>query len=145
MTMFIMKLNLETGDIIFSNAGHNSPYLFRKNVEEKEGSKKSKKLSALILKGSPLGYKPDSTYKTKNATLNRGDYLMIFSDGIIECCNKEGVEYGKKKFKNLLENYQGESSDDFLKLLVDDAYQYYNKDIQEDDITLLMLRSGEDA
>ena len=140
MTMFVVKLYLETGKMEYANAGHNSPYVFHKPVPGEVVKKKPKILQPLVLKGTPLGYAAESEYKKKESQMQPGDYLMIFSDGIIECCNPSEEEFGKKRFKADLESYEKENSEEFIERIKDSAYTYYEGNPQNDDITLLMIR-----
>src|SRR5690606_26800284 len=78
VTVFYGVLNTLTGEIEYVNAGHNPPYLLSSDgilVVEMTG-------------GLPLGVSVDFAFQSKKLQLNKGDKLLLFTDGVIESFNE---------------------------------------------------------
>lgn len=83
---------LETGGIlIYSNAGHNYPFLLKGNRIE------------LLKNGGPvLGPTPDATYTRGFAKLDPGDVLCLYSDGIVEAHDQQDREFGLDRLQRIV-------------------------------------------
>jgi phosphoserine phosphatase RsbU/P len=83
---------LETGGIlIYSNAGHNYPFIVKGNRVE------------YLKNGGPvLGPTPDATYTRGFAKLDPGDLLCLYSDGIVEAHNSRDEEFGLDRLERLV-------------------------------------------
>jgi sigma-B regulation protein RsbU (phosphoserine phosphatase) len=83
VTFFFSIIDAATGDIAFCNAGHNPPLLVRADgrVERLEGG------------GPVLGILPAMTYTGQQCRMDRGDLLVLYSDGVTEAANLEGEEF----------------------------------------------------
>lgn len=79
-TIFLAKIDLDTGYIQATQAGHPHPYIQRKNGV----------LVQLGQGGLPVGLIPDAHYDTTVAQLEPGDRFIILSDGVTECPNASG-------------------------------------------------------
>ena len=134
MTMFVYKYFPDTGRLIYSNAGQSTPF------QRIHANDTKKRLVPLKMRGTPLGYAEDSVYKKAETMVSPGDFVIMYSDGIVECENPEGEDFGKKRFKKLLEGYQGERCSDFLDAMTRQAFDFYDGVHPEDDITILMMR-----
>jgi sigma-B regulation protein RsbU (phosphoserine phosphatase) len=84
---------LETGGIlIYSNAGHNYPFVL----------KKSNHIDILANGGPVLGPTPDATYTRGFAKLDPGDLLCLYSDGIVEAHDRNDQEFGLERLQRLV-------------------------------------------
>jgi sigma-B regulation protein RsbU (phosphoserine phosphatase) len=80
----------------FANAGHTVPYLLRaKGGPELE-------LLALVARGNPLGAGATPTTKTAQKKLEPGDVLVWYTDGLVECLDLEGKQFGDRRMQRLL-------------------------------------------
>ena len=86
---------LETGGIlIYSNAGHNFPFVLKANGMTIE----------LLANGGPvLGPTPDATYMRGFAKLDAGDLLCLYSDGIVEAHDRNDEEFGLERLRGVVE------------------------------------------
>ncbi len=75
MTMAFISIDLETGECVFLNAGHNPPYWIRQ--AEKEAR-------CQVTRGNRLGYSLTPRFGIKKFTLNPGDAIFAYTDGLIE-------------------------------------------------------------
>src|ERR1700746_1442119 len=83
-TAFLADLDPETRTLTYINAGHNQPMLCRK----------SGALERLDAGGLPIGISADAPYESGSVVLAPGDWLVIFTDGVIEGRNTRGDERG---------------------------------------------------
>ena len=92
MTCFASIVDTKHRTITYANAGHNFPYLFR--VVDGKGE-----FGSLMVRGNRLGDDPTSKYDAKTTELLAGDVIVWYTDGIVECENDKGDEYGEKRFR----------------------------------------------
>ena len=92
MTCFASIVDLKARTITYANAGHNFPYLFRAGDGKGE-------FGSLMIRGNRLGDDQTSRYDAKTTDLLPGDVIVWYTDGIVECENEAGEEYGEKRFR----------------------------------------------
>jgi serine phosphatase RsbU (regulator of sigma subunit) len=86
---------LETGGIlIYSNAGHNPPFLLKTN----------NRIEALANGGPVLGPTPDATYNRGFAKLDPGDLLCLYSDGMVEAHDRHDREFGLDRLQRVVKS-----------------------------------------
>ncbi len=127
VTCLYLVLNQKTGEISFSNAGHNLPYL-----------QTSGRVNELVATGMPLGLMPNMDYEQKKFTLHPGETLMLSSDGLIEAHNPDREMFGFNRVQALIrENKNGER---LIGHLLKNFQDFVGEDYeQEDDITILTI------
>ncbi|HEY9712739.1 MAG TPA: PP2C family protein-serine/threonine phosphatase, partial [Chroococcales cyanobacterium] len=91
-TGFIAEYDASSRRLTYINAGHNNPILRRKS-----GS-----IERLETGGVPFGIMEDALYPSGEVTLEPGDWLAIFTDGVIEAENALQQEYGEVRFITML-------------------------------------------
>ncbi len=133
MTCFASIFDPKTRTITFANAGHNFPYLFR--VTDGKGE-----FGSLMVRGNRLGDDPTSRYEAKTTELAEGDVLVWYTDGIVECENAAGEEYGEKRFRASVRRSAALDSAELRDAIVADATGYYADTSRKDDITLIVGR-----
>ena len=128
ITCLIVEIDLESGRMIFANAGHNLPYQC--------GSEGINEVRAV---GMPLGLMPNMPYDEKEAWLSRGESLFLYSDGILEVHNPQKEMYGLERLSSILaENPRGEGViQNILESLAEFTGEGWD---QEDDMTCLVLK-----
>ena len=97
-TVFLGILNLENGDLTYTNAGHNPIYIITKG--------KLKKLDTLH--GPVVGAMPGLDYKEDVIRINKGDRIFAYTDGIHEAHNTKGELFTNLKLEDALLKYSGE-------------------------------------
>jgi phosphoserine phosphatase RsbU/P len=130
-TAFLGEWDPRTRTLAYINAGHNPPLL--RHV--------SGRIERLETGGLPLGIEIDKTYESASATLDPGDLLLIYTDGVIEAFDVDDVEYGEPRLRNLLLSVPPESAAETLKRLMGDVDAFVGPARQHDDVTCLVLRS----
>lgn len=131
MTCFAMTIDPRSGEIEFANAGHNFPWLARVGTGEL-------RLSSLIAHGNRLGDERDSSYQVVRSTLVGGDRVLLYTDGVIECENTHGAQYGSRRMRDVIAS----AGDDPI-VLRDEmlrSVRAFSDGTLHDDLTLVAVR-----
>ncbi|MES2614858.1 MAG: SpoIIE family protein phosphatase [Bdellovibrionota bacterium] len=131
MTCFSCVFDFKKRTIRFANAGHNFPILVREDG----------KVEALIASGHRLGNTNGEPFEKKEVPLNGGEFVLFYTDGLIENKNDKNQEYGKRKLRKFIEaNYEKKSST-FIELLLHDSLDFYGTSKPlEDDVTVVVTK-----
>lgn len=130
-TFFYAEWNAADRRLSYVNAGHYAPVLL--------GSLCGRQLSE---GGFPLGMFPSSEFQTGEVTLQTGDLLVLFSDGITEAASKTGEEFGDGRLQAEIEK-RSEMTLAEIQAGVLEAVRSWAGEELEDDMTLLMVRAIE--
>jgi phosphoserine phosphatase RsbU/P len=113
------------------NAGHNAPMLRRQ----------SGAIEMLEIGGLPLGVMDSAPYQSGTVTLQSGDWLVIYTDGVIEAQNIRNDEYGEARLTAMLHANASVSPAVLLDRIMFDLDVFVDGAPQHDDVTLMLLRS----
>jgi sigma-B regulation protein RsbU (phosphoserine phosphatase) len=105
VTAFLAEYVPADRTLTYINAGHNPP-LWRRRV----GSDGSSAIERLEAGGLPLGIEPGAVYQTGRVTLGPGDWLAIFTDGLVEATNDHDEEYGEQRVIACLQSGAADAS-----------------------------------
>ena len=133
MTCFASIVDTKNRTITYANAGHNFPYLFRQGEGKGE-------FGSLMIRGNRLGDDPDSKYEAKTTELAIGDVLVWYTDGIVECENEAGEEYGEKRFRASVRKAAALDAGEMRDAIIADANEYFGETSRKDDITMVVGR-----
>ncbi len=133
MTCFASIYDPRDMTLTFANAGHNFPYL----VEGATG-----KLSSLIVRGNRLGDMDRGEYEVRSIQVKPNDTLVWYTDGIVECENARGEEYGEKRFRSSVARHASLPARDARNAVVQSANEFFGDVPQKDDITLIIGKLG---
>ena len=130
VTAFYGVLDWKNGALIFSNAGHNPPFLVHRDgtVERLEDG------------GLALGVLPDSRYEERPVALRDGDVLLLYTDGVSEAEDETGRQFGDERIEAEVREHLEESAADILKHIVDAVQAWTGERGPADDLTLLVAR-----
>jgi serine phosphatase RsbU (regulator of sigma subunit) len=129
-TAFLAALDPSTHRVRYANAGHNPALLMRRaGATEWLGST-----------GIPLGLLPGAEYEVDEVTLEPGDLLVLYTDGIVEAINPDEEEYDVGRFETAIRKYNELSLDKLALALDDDLGRFVRGVPPADDRTLVMLR-----
>ena len=132
VTAFLACLDVQTGRLEYTNAGHNPPYRIPRDgaLEPIMGAR-----------GLPLGVFEGQSYNTEQMALRNGDALLLFTDGVIEATDPRGESFGAARFEHALVGLREEVS---APRLVEGVLGILDAFVAgappADDITLLALR-----
>ena len=134
VTVFCGILDLQTGEFIYTNAGHNPPVLIRKN-QAPEWLK--------LPEGFILGPLMNTAYKNDRMVLNPGDLLLLYTDGVNEAMNEERIIYSDERLIGTVADRKSDSAEQLVSLVMESVKRYSGEQPQSDDITILALRYDE--
>lgn len=117
--------------ITYANGGHYAPILFRPQ---------EKKFIPLNTAGMPLGIAKDQLYEAETVQLEKGDVLVLYTDGVIESMNDKKEMFGLEKLRTLIEKNVVLTALDLTKKIEMELRKFANQTAQFDDITLMVLR-----
>jgi serine phosphatase RsbU (regulator of sigma subunit) len=133
MTCFASIVDQKNRTITYANAGHNFPYLFRPGEGKGE-------FGSLMIRGNRLGDDRNSKYEAKTTELAIGDVLVWYTDGIVECENEAGEEYGEKRFRASVRKAAALDAGEMRDAIIADANTYFGDTSRKDDITMVVGR-----
>jgi sigma-B regulation protein RsbU (phosphoserine phosphatase) len=91
--------------------------------------------------GIPLGIQENAPYESGSVTLQRGDWLVIFTDGVTEAVNYRNEEYGEWRMMGLLNANMTATPTLLLNTILNDINHFVGNTPQHDDITLMLIRA----
>lgn len=130
-TAFIAEFNPSTRRLIYVNAGHNHPIVRRR----------SGAVEQLEIGGMPLGILEDAVYQSGEITLDVDDWLVAFTDGVIEAENQTQQQYGEGRFLTMLHWGALLAPAVLLQYLFADIDRFVDNAPQHDDITCMLIRA----
>ena len=130
VTVFYGILHTESGELEFSNGGHNVPYLIGHDRIVPVGQPA----------GTALGIVDDARYHTNRMSLNAGETLVLYTDGVTEAMDTHGYLFSTPRFEQTLQRLVDQRPFDLLTRLVEDVHAFASGAVQADDITLLALQ-----
>src|ERR1041384_6862405 len=90
-----------------------------------------------MIRGNRLGDDRDSRYEAKTTELIPGDVLVWYTDGIVECENEAGEEYGEKRFRNSVRRAAALDAGEMRDAIVAEATSFFGDTPRKDDITMI--------
>jgi sigma-B regulation protein RsbU (phosphoserine phosphatase) len=135
ISMLYMVLNLETNQLSFARAGHEAPILVR------DGETTAERLNTT---GIAIGLVDNdiftNTVETRNISLQSGDLLVSYTDGITEAMNSDGDEWGTDSLQLSIQNMANASAQDLLDNIRNSVLTFAGNNRQYDDMTMLALK-----
>jgi phosphoserine phosphatase RsbU/P len=129
-TAFLGEYRPETRTLNYINAGHNAPILRRQ----------SGAIERLDAGGVPLGIIGDTLYQSASTTLQQGDWLVIFTDGVVEAEDAQQQEYGEMRLTSILHGGTGLTPVKLLSRIMVDLDLFAANTPQHDDMTCVLVK-----
>ncbi|MGB8062029.1 MAG: PP2C family protein-serine/threonine phosphatase [Candidatus Sulfotelmatobacter sp.] len=130
-TAFLAEYDPVQRTLDYINAGHNNPILRRAAGQ----------IERLDIGGLPYGIMPEVKYQSGRVTLAPRDWLIIFTDGLVEAENARQEEYGETRLLAALERGKSVEPRDLLKQLMAEVDLFVGNTPQHDDVTCMLLKS----
>ncbi len=130
VTVFYAIYNVKTGEMEYSNGGHNSPVILRAN-----GQVEMLPTSGSCMVGAIEGI----TYHNERTTLGVGDTIVMYTDGVNEAMNNAFEEYGEERMQTFLASQKGNDCRSIIDNQLADVKNYVGGAPQSDDITLMAV------
>lgn len=130
ITMFMGIMDLSAGIITFTNAGHPYPLIVYANNEIDFLNK---------YPDVPIGVLEEHTYEEHIYTLEPDSYLVLYTDGITDAENIEGVFYGKEKMVECIKHILVKNPKNIVNAILNDIDNHIKNTKQSDDLTMLSI------
>ncbi len=130
ITFFYALLDPATGQLQYSNAGHNYPILLRA-----DGT-----VEKLTKNGPLMGPFAGAQYELNETQLAPGDLLALYSDGVTEAASATGEEFGDDRLADFLTENRARESAEIVTKLTDYVRSWCGASSFADDFTLLLVR-----
>lgn len=131
VTVFLGLLDLKTGVLSFTNAGHNPSYV-------KRASGAVERLDQLH--GPVVAAMEEIPYGSATTTLGSGDTLILYTDGVNEAMNIRQELFTEERLAELIRKSPWTTSDGAVKVVLDDVWAFQGQADQADDVTVVALR-----
>ena len=129
VTVFCGVLDVSTGEVEYSNGGHNLPYVVSKGI-----------VAALPKTGGmALGVSESAEFHTGQLRLEPGDRLVLYTDGVTEAMDKNDRLFSEGRLETILCDMNGLSSKGVIEKVVEEVQGFSKGAPQSDDITILAL------
>lgn len=131
VTLFLGILDIETGEVTYSNGGHNPPYILRSDgsVTQLPGTN-----------GMALGVMEDFVFRSKSVGLGPGEMLFLYTDGVTEAMDVNETLYSEARLEEKLKEVKHMPIDQMVHTIMANVHIFAGKAPQADDITILVLR-----
>jgi sigma-B regulation protein RsbU (phosphoserine phosphatase) len=129
-TAFLAELDPVTGTLNYLCAGHNPPML-----KHQDGT-----IERLKSESIPLGIEINEKYETGRTVLERGDVLIIYTDGVTEARDEDGKEFGEARLLALAGQPLEDRAAMTLSTIMRKLDEFVGGAPQHDDITCLVVR-----
>ncbi|HEX4751060.1 MAG TPA: SpoIIE family protein phosphatase [Bryobacteraceae bacterium] len=133
-TFFFALFDEQTRRLSYTNAGHLSPLLFR-----------NEQVTPLDSNGTVVGAFPWAQYDESCLTMDPGDLLVCYTDGITEPENAFGEMFGEERLIELVQKYRNREDSEIVAIVLDTVRSWTGSPELHDDMTLLLAREVQTA
>jgi sigma-B regulation protein RsbU (phosphoserine phosphatase) len=130
ITFFMTVADPATGELVYTNAGHNPPLVVRA----------AGGFDTLAGGGMILGILPKASYSDSKAKLESGDILILFSDGVTEASDPSGDEFGEARLAELVTRLRERSAAEIVEAINSAVAAFTEGAPAADDITVVAVR-----
>jgi sigma-B regulation protein RsbU (phosphoserine phosphatase) len=131
VTAFYGLLDHRNRALIFSNAGHNPPILFRAGGEREY----------LTDGGVAFGVLPDAEYEERPVAIRPGDLLVLYTDGVTEAEDERNHQFGRRKLEECVARNADKSARAVLDAVVNEVLAFAGDRGLSDDLTLMVIKA----
>jgi len=128
-TLVLNHYNASSRTLTYCNAGHHPPLVFSNGD-----------LRELTAGGTVVGLFEKWSFVASETTLEKGDLVVYFTDGVVEATNREGEQFGTERLKRLVSENTFLTADDVQAMIVEQVFVWAEGEEQADDITVLCLK-----
>lgn len=130
MTCLIAVIDTDKKRLTYANAGHNFPYRYCAET--------GKLVQLAEISGFPLGFEDDTAYREYTAPFSEGDALFLYTDGIVECRDGAGEEFGYDRLEKILLDRIEMTPRAMVRSVLEQARDFAGSSSLEDDATALV-------
>jgi sigma-B regulation protein RsbU (phosphoserine phosphatase) len=130
-TLSYLVFDQEKREIVYANAAHH-PLLVYKSRQGK--------LVEVDTPGLPIGIERSTVYKQKRFPVEKGDLLLLYTDGVVEAMNQGGEQYTMGRLRRVVEKNSVLPAEELLDFIKDDLRDFVGPARQHDDQTMLLMK-----
>jgi sigma-B regulation protein RsbU (phosphoserine phosphatase) len=130
VTVFCGMLNVKTGEVHYTNGGHNPPLLIKSNGDVAYLEKSGELL---------VGAMEEARYTARSIMLGRGDSLFLYTDGVTEAMNERNELFSEERLQKELSEFQGAGVEGTISAVMQQIAEFTGSTPQSDDITMMMI------
>jgi Na+/proline symporter/serine phosphatase RsbU (regulator of sigma subunit) len=131
VTMFYLRYHRDGHKLIYANAGHNSPLIWRRQKMECE---------FIDADGLIFGVRQSEKYEEKSTLLEAGDLLLLYTDGIIEAENQDRELFGTERLSKLLDAGNELTPQELIDYIMEQVRIFTGMRHFNDDVTLVVVK-----
>jgi phosphoserine phosphatase RsbU/P len=131
LTLFLGILDLSNGILNYCSAGHTPTILYSANGKMQELNNQH---------GLPLGLYPDKEYSDTSISIHKGDYLILYTDGVTEHINEAGEFFGAGSFYSLLKQLKDKSPEEIATMIMQSVDKFGSGAAQHNDLSLMVVK-----
>jgi sigma-B regulation protein RsbU (phosphoserine phosphatase) len=135
ISFFLAELIPDSGELTFTNAGHNAPVLVRRDG----------RVETLEAGGLLLGVFPEATYERDTVGMDPGDCLVFYTDGVTEASNPAGDLFSEKRLVNTLIRHRESSATTLHRRVMEEVAEFQEGLPPDDDLTFIVLKRTENG
>ncbi|MCK5573607.1 MAG: SpoIIE family protein phosphatase, partial [Bacteroidetes bacterium] len=130
ITAFFGILDPREHTLVYANAGHNLPLVVRA----------SGIIESLPLVGPGLNIVESPAYETGTMSLAAGDHLVMYTDGVVEVFNRDGMEFGRERLEETLRGTADLPASRILDRIVSATVEFAGAKTSADDSTIVIVK-----
>ncbi len=131
ITLFYCQYFPDNQQLFFANAGHPPPLIFRH---------KKNFCTLLDAEGLVLGVRKRVIFEEKKLSLESGDFILFYTDGLTETENQDGDFFGIKRVCHIISSHAGNAPKTIIDTLLYELKKFKGNEVFIDDITLMILK-----
>jgi sigma-B regulation protein RsbU (phosphoserine phosphatase) len=131
VTAFFGILDPDSGELVYSNAGHNSPYLL--------SAENGHDPIPLSKTGFPIGIDEEAAWERASVQIHPGDVLVLYTDGVPDAQNSQGDFYKETSLVKVIKENLGQSAEALQHSILESVYDFVGDAPAFDDITIMVL------
>ena len=131
MTLFLARVNLEDHLMEWVRAGHDPAIIY-------DAAKDS--FTDIKGRGTVLGISPDTVFVRQSISIHSGQVLCMFTDGIPETRNAQGIHFGRERLCQAIRRHAAETARRMVLSILEDVSEFRGAQKQEDDLTIMIVK-----
>jgi sigma-B regulation protein RsbU (phosphoserine phosphatase) len=131
VTLFYAQIDPIAGELVYVNAGHNPPLLYRQGQEHPIELERT---------GIALGVQTERQFAQRTVTLAPGDFILFYTDGVTDATNVQEQTFGEARLRRVMLEQRGASAAQIIAALDQALGEFAAGEPSFDDITILVLR-----
>jgi sigma-B regulation protein RsbU (phosphoserine phosphatase) len=131
VSLVYAQLNTHTGEVVWVNAGHNPPLYYNQRED---------RFHHLLRTGMVLGIDPDVPYEERARHLESGDFLLLYTDGIIDAIDADSRSFGMAGLESVVRQHRAGSAEEIVRRLDEAVSEHSGETTPFDDITILLVK-----